>query len=675
MLNGHISSNHGNFIRKSSNKSAWIKSGLTAALFCLFFSCLISIKANAEQSITDALGIPHSKYINILQEYSKPGNTFFIGTPYPSWYDDLQYNGIADFRSPNGDPWQGKARMQCTGFVWYVFKLAGAPEARIPHLRVISSAIYQHPYNRDGWYSWMINNNIEHYNFSTKRDMLSSGVLSYGDIIWCWDENAGGKRFASDYHHIGIYMGDGSSDLFWNSEGVGNHISSIHGLTSRTSYTVLKSGPRDQWIYQDGNWKYRSGSGTFYTNCWKLVNRQWYYLDSDGFMLTGLQKINGELFFFNSSGEMQVGWVWSNNSWYYMRHWGAAATNWYKVNGKWYLFDSNGKMLTGLQHVYGATYFMNSNGEMHTGWLYDNGAWYYFSPDGSRRTGWHKEGDTWYYLDINNNGAMAANDWRNIPGSGLYYFTSSGAMKTGWIWQNEKWMYLRKTGAAATGWEYINDNWYYFNSNGIMLTGLQDINGQIYYLNDNGDMRTGWVYCNDTWYYAQTWGAARGWHFIDGLWYYFDSDAKMLTGFREIDGYYYFMNENGDMRTGWIYNEGHWYFLRHWGPAAKGWIYDNNTWYFLNENCQMVTGTLVIGSVEHHFDHTGVWIGQTDVAKPENVDISLSTDDQGEKPITADTKQSDSENENTMSVSDTDETNDANTSILYQNENILPVAD
>ena len=56
---------------------------------------------------------------------------------------------------------------------------------------------------RAGW--------VSIYDFKTKSEMLRSGVLEKGDIIWIWNENEGG-----------------------------NQISPITGLSNNVSYTVKK---------------------------------------------------------------------------------------------------------------------------------------------------------------------------------------------------------------------------------------------------------------------------------------------------------------------------------------------------------------------------------------------------------------------------------------------------
>lgn len=56
---------------------------------------------------------------------------------------------------------------------------------------------------RAGW--------VSIYDFKTKSEMLRSGVLEKGDIIWIWNENEGG-----------------------------NQISPITGMSNNVSYTVMK---------------------------------------------------------------------------------------------------------------------------------------------------------------------------------------------------------------------------------------------------------------------------------------------------------------------------------------------------------------------------------------------------------------------------------------------------
>ncbi|HOA00152.1 hypothetical protein [Ruminococcus sp.] len=102
------------------------------------------------------------------------------------------------------------------------------------------------------WYDFISKYSVKYYEFSTKPDMLSSGVLNKGDIIWCVDGAVGtlmnGLSIPADNHHVGIYMGNGSSDLWWQTgptTGDGdysaqyNSINPIYGCAKSNTYIVL----------------------------------------------------------------------------------------------------------------------------------------------------------------------------------------------------------------------------------------------------------------------------------------------------------------------------------------------------------------------------------------------------------------------------------------------------
>lgn len=174
-------------------------------------------------TITDVLGVSGTAYIDCLA--AEENTDFYLGTPYE----------LNDWRSPNGDPsYNGRPGMNCSGFVWYTFVKAGANPPEVPHL-------YGAPNCTGEIITWAKANGITTYDFWTKEEMLSSGILEKGDIIWIWDKTVG-RKLASDWHHSTIYWGDGSSDSIWHSApNRGNAITDIHGLTSKESYTVIKN--------------------------------------------------------------------------------------------------------------------------------------------------------------------------------------------------------------------------------------------------------------------------------------------------------------------------------------------------------------------------------------------------------------------------------------------------
>lgn len=179
-------------------------------------------------TLCSALNMDFQKYMDWLKAHEK--NNYYIGTPYKGY----------DHRNPKGDcggaygknDVKGVAAMNCTGFVWHVLykatKASGGNTSIIPAL--------------SGWYTFYSSHKITRKYFSSKSAMLNSGYLEKGDIIWMFD---GSETVLSDYHHIGIYWGDGKSDVLWHSiDAVGNKSGNIQTVITPKArgpiYMVLK---------------------------------------------------------------------------------------------------------------------------------------------------------------------------------------------------------------------------------------------------------------------------------------------------------------------------------------------------------------------------------------------------------------------------------------------------
>ena len=225
----------------------------------------ISLSSKTEQAyaddrptVTDVLGIPGSSVLNVLESHEN--DLYYLETPYKYKPDANPYPGFdesSDWRNPTGDPTgfglcenQGIG-MQCTGFVWHVLVNAGANPESVPHLAQQHRGTWV-----AGWKKFIESNDIEHYSFDTKADMLNSGILQKGDIIMSWDEAAGGPSGISNYHHIGFFWGDNpSDDKYWHSGPVfdadtsneKNCITAINAKTSDVIWWVVKTtnGPSE----------------------------------------------------------------------------------------------------------------------------------------------------------------------------------------------------------------------------------------------------------------------------------------------------------------------------------------------------------------------------------------------------------------------------------------------
>lgn len=203
--------------------------------------CFSSVSAGAlpaevkGRTFSEVLGMDPEIYLNWLSSHEN--DNYYLGTPYKS----------GDHRNPNGDcegaygsqDSYGVPSMNCTGFVWHVLttatRLSGGDSSSLPAM--------------SGWVSFYNNNNISRRYFSTKEDMLNSGYLEKGDIIWMFE---GSEYALSNYNHVGIYWGDGTSDLLWHSSNQGyfngsrlnaNIISTVIPAAQNAQlYVVLKMG-------------------------------------------------------------------------------------------------------------------------------------------------------------------------------------------------------------------------------------------------------------------------------------------------------------------------------------------------------------------------------------------------------------------------------------------------
>ena len=177
------------------------------------------------------LGIDGRKYYNFLKTHIS--DKTYIGTKYSknSYKDGA--NGFSGWVNSAG------AGMDCEGFIDNVLKQCGA----------------SHPMSVGGGKGWVAYNNhhgLPYYDYSSKEDMLASGILDYGDIIWMFDTS--GPNSISSIHHVGIFVGSNPyEDKLWHSTFAmsnqygstvnGNQVSRIVPQASGCKvWRVIKSG-------------------------------------------------------------------------------------------------------------------------------------------------------------------------------------------------------------------------------------------------------------------------------------------------------------------------------------------------------------------------------------------------------------------------------------------------
>lgn len=213
-----------------------------------------------------------NEWVKFIDNFSRSG--YYALTPYSM---------SAFAASPRGDMWQfdtpehtemitayggntTDGSMNCTGFVWHAISHSLSLSSGIPISDTCEWVPTLNGFNDQGfsrnswtgggnrWYDFIKKYRVHYYEFETKAEMLSSGVLKKGDIIWAVDSSAGrmmnGFAIPAENHHIGIYCGNGSVDLWWQSgptigDGVMqqgyayNSVNPIYGCAKENTFIVL----------------------------------------------------------------------------------------------------------------------------------------------------------------------------------------------------------------------------------------------------------------------------------------------------------------------------------------------------------------------------------------------------------------------------------------------------
>jgi hypothetical protein len=167
----------------------------------------------AGQTIDQALGATKTVE-SVLSQHEN--DEYYLTTPYGNKGPHGEGGAMDtwDCWKPKGEYGSG-AYMNCTGFVVAVLRACGA------NTSIIGNYTAKDGYNRGNetnaykWEEYCRDNNAVSYTFSSKEQMLASGILEKGDIIYM--EPTDWNHSNSDCH-IGFFWGSNSSeDLFWHS--------------------------------------------------------------------------------------------------------------------------------------------------------------------------------------------------------------------------------------------------------------------------------------------------------------------------------------------------------------------------------------------------------------------------------------------------------------------------
>ena len=205
----------------------------------------------AGQTIDQALGATKTVE-SVLSQHEN--DEYYLTTPYGNKGPHGEDGAIGtwDCWKPKGEYGSG-AYMNCAGFVVAVLRACGANTSIIGNYTANDGYNRGNEANASKWDEYCRDNNAVSYTFSSKEQMLASGILEKGDIIYM--EPADWNHSNSDCH-IGFFWGSNSSeDLFWHSsshaDGIvkgyfpnsagGNVISKITPKYPVSYYRVIKT--------------------------------------------------------------------------------------------------------------------------------------------------------------------------------------------------------------------------------------------------------------------------------------------------------------------------------------------------------------------------------------------------------------------------------------------------
>ena len=206
---------------------------------------------SAGQTIDQALGATKTVE-SVLSQHEN--DEYYLTTPYGNKGPHGEGGAIDtwDCWKPKGEYGSG-AYMNCAGFVVAVLRACGADTSIIGNYTAKDGYNRGNETNASKWDEYCRDNNAVSYTFSSKEQMLASGILEKGDIIYM--EPADWNHSNSDCH-IGFFWGSSSSeDLFWHSsshaDGIvkgyfpnsagGNVISKITPKYPVSYYRVIKT--------------------------------------------------------------------------------------------------------------------------------------------------------------------------------------------------------------------------------------------------------------------------------------------------------------------------------------------------------------------------------------------------------------------------------------------------
>lgn len=409
----------------------------------------------------------------------------------------------------------------------------------------------------------------ELYYFDPDNGKMKSGVANIEGKSYCFDEN--GKAISG-------WFTDADQKTYYFSDKDNKAVTGIKEIDGKR-YFFDHNGVKSTGVVRNEEGKYEYISDEPVKSGFIDISGITYYIDENGYALTGLQTIGSDTYYFGKTGNLLTGG--------------------YLIDGKRYFFDvDTGKAKVGpYKRENGKTYYYNGKNGVGTGFIKVGGELHLYDDEGIEQYGRKQVNGKYYYFDKQTGAAISG--WRDLV-------TSSGNSYTSY--------YSPEDNAAVTGLQKIGNDYYLFDDNGYRLHGVRAVDGvNCLFDNTTGKLYTGW-YDNGSYlyYYDGLNGRIQGNKCveIDGKHYFFNNSGVLCSGIRTTaDGIAMcFDPTDYSLVTGWFSVDGKAYYCDGTTGLKSGSVtLDGNEYYFSPTSYVCLKGARTVDEMPCWFDeNTGI---------------------------------------------------------------------
>ena len=199
----------------------------------------------------------------------------------------------------------------------------------------------------------------------------------------------------------------------------------------------------------NGELLYKDDKGNYARNSFIENNGSWYYADNNGYLVKGRQLINNQDLVFAQDSRQEKGKFvkLDNNKLVYTdKNTGEVQKGGFReIEGAWRYLNNEGYVLTGIQKIGNKSFYFTQNGSQVKGQFVklDNGKIIYTNKETGEilKDGFYEIDGSWYYMDKDGYIAIGS---KTIDGQELYFREDGRQVKGEWIEVNGKLEYFDK---------------------------------------------------------------------------------------------------------------------------------------------------------------------------------------------------------------------------------------